>query len=272
MTATVYGGGDSDRDVPDPTVPSRPDLAWWVDKLRYMLGPESVGHSVAGIHAEFAVSTLREYRRARRLTGEGPVVEWLLQRVRPTDTFYDVGANIGTHSCFVGQRADTVHAFEPHPPTADRCRANLRRNDVSGTVHERALAATNETVELTLSRDVNQQLGTGQFTLAETTRPSQRVEVQQVVGDAFVAEAGLPVPDVIKIDVEGAECAVIDGLTHALDNCRVVCCEVHRDRVEPTAVATRLRDRGFTVDPVFARHDEELFLGGLAQRPNGHSS
>ena len=41
---------------------------------------------------------------------------------------FDVGANYGLFSIFVGQRGPkklTVHAFEPVPPVADYCQANI---------------------------------------------------------------------------------------------------------------------------------------------------
>jgi hypothetical protein len=72
---------------------------------------------------------------------------------------------------------------------------------------------------------------------------------------------------VIKIDVEGGERAVLDGLRGTLaDSCRLVYCEVHAgalaDRdVEPGAIDRLLRDRGFTVETVHRVEDRRFVRG-----------
>jgi len=56
----------------------------------------------------------------------------------------------------------------------------------------------------------------------------------------------LPPPDVIKIDVEGAELAVLDGFGQLLQAARAVYVEVH-DLDEREDVLQTLRDRGLEI-------------------------
>jgi len=82
-----------------------------------------------------------------------------------------------------------------------------------------------------------------------------------------------PEPNVVKIDVEGAEPLVIDGLEDALsfETCRLVYCEVHLPGVDKRpsikdfgATTDELRDRfeelGFTVEILGDRSGDELFF------------
>jgi hypothetical protein len=65
----------------------------------------------------------------------------------------------------------------------------------------------------------------------------------------------VPVPTVVKIDVEGAEVAVLDGLSGTLADgaTRLVYCEIHRDQVADADVVDRLRPHGFEVETVYSR-------------------
>jgi len=55
---------------------------------------------------------------------------------------------------------------------------------------------------------------------------------------------------VVKIDVEGAETAVLSGMADVLRTCRTVFCEVHHDHADEAAVRGRLRADGFEVSEI----------------------
>lgn len=56
----------------------------------------------------------------------------MLQTLESDDVFYDIGANVGTYTCFAGQVVDdgNVIAFEPHPANVDRLRENAEPNEI----------------------------------------------------------------------------------------------------------------------------------------------
>ena len=174
-------------------------------------------------------------RAARSLqifdSGEREMVRDLIANVNEDDVFWDVGADLGFHSSLVGQCTNRVEAFEPRSIAAERARRHIAMNDVEASVHECALWDTNET----LTPD-SQSTATGGEGLA--TAPARR-------GDDLVDE-GTPQPNVVKIDVEGAEPRVIEGMQETLtnDQCRLVYCEVHR----PADTRSSVRDHGATVE------------------------
>jgi len=126
-----------------------------------------------------------------------------------------------------------VTAVEPHAPTADRLRANVP----AATVHELALGAGVGTVGLDLTND---RPGTQRAAIADGER------VPQLPGDI------LPAPDILKIDVEGAESAVVDGYARTLTNARVrvIYIEVHGMAARDT-ITTQLAEYGYAPTAAF---------------------
>lgn len=185
---------------------------------------------IGGVEATFG--TRGRAARSLRIfdSGERTMVQDLLSELEEDDVFWDIGAHIGFHSSLAGQRAQRVEAFEPTPHTVQQGRTNLERNEVDGTIHECAMWDANDT--LTLDPD-SSATGGGAITVPART------------GDSLVDE-GLPQPNVVKIDVEGAEPRVIDGMADTLrdDRCRIVYCEVHR----PADTRPSVEDHGSSVE------------------------
>ncbi|SFS46876.1 FkbM family methyltransferase [Halostagnicola kamekurae] len=196
----------------------------------YWRARKSRTFEIDGVEATFdtrgrAARSLRIFDRGERI-----MVRDLLSELEASDVFWDVGAHIGFHSSLAGQRARRVEAFEPTPHTVRQGRANLERNEVDGQVHECAVWDADET--LTLDPD-SSATGGGAISVPART------------GDGLVDE-GLPQPTVAKIDVEGAEPRVVDGMAETLadDRCRIVYCEVHR----PADTRPSVEDHGSSVD------------------------
>lgn len=222
-----------------------------IDKQRrmrivYWLNQRGViSQSVNGTTADFNDGTFREYRRIQTLMYETDVLERVLSAISPDDIFYDIGANIGIYTCFVGQHADRVIAFEPHAETAARLRENAALNDVEATVYEYALADKAGTAPLTLPSRTPHKLGTGEFSLRSGPDSGATWEVDVVPGDQIVHRHSLPRPTVAKIDVEGAEVQTLIGLRDSLSACKMLYVEVHRDHVAVDDVVSELTAQGF---------------------------
>lgn len=168
--------------------------------------------SIDGLEAKFGTTgraprSLQIFER-----GERTMLGDILEETTVSDTFWDVGANIGYYSCFVGQRTDVV-AFEPSPVAAEECRKNLERNGIEAPVYEYALADSSDTSELPPG-------------IVSRTE-DEPVEVQMKRGDEVVGDTGPPT--IVKMDVEGTELDVIEGMEETLssDDCRLFYCEVH---------------------------------------------
>ena len=130
----------------------------------------------------------------------------LRQLVRPGMTVVDVGAHVGVYTQYLAQLVGPrghVHAFEPSPVNYARLAAAVR--GVGNVTAVQAAAGERPgTTDLFLSTRYNVDHRT--FDTGEG-RPS--IEVRVVSLDAYFP-AGARI-DLVKIDVQGAECAVVRG-------------------------------------------------------------
>lgn len=223
---------------------------------------DTVTHDVGGISVSFRVLTGLEVQRFRNLMDESDVIESLLSEVTEDDVFYDVGANVGLYACFLSHIVDQTVAFEPHPANIQRLEENIELNNLSNVIVRReALSDTNGTAELAVSG--GGIAGEGRHSL-QTDSTGDTIEVESVRGDELLDD--LPSPDVLKIDVEGAEMQVLRGFQNALgDDCRLCYVEIHPDRFEnyenPVArIQSLFSDLGFSTNVIYERENDEHFL------------
>lgn len=230
--------------------------------IGYLLAGDRARVAVGGAEASFHVTSRTEYERATTLVGERAVVEALLAEVAASDTFWDVGANVGLYTCLVADRlADGgVVAFEPHPGNAERLRRNLRLNGLDAALDRRALSDAEGEAALHV---VGQEAGAGAHTLKGSADADGRVDVTLARGDALVADGEYDLPNLVKVDVEGAELEVLRGMegTLADPDCRAVFVEVHRSHgVGVSEVRDLLETAGFAVERLQDR-GSTTFLG-----------
>lgn len=105
--------------------------------LVYQLSEDTQTHSIGGQQVEFQTRSFEEFLRFRELAGEKPVLQEFVESITPSDTIYDVGANVGTYTCFAASKVDSgqVIAFEPEPHNISSLRTNLDLNDFRADVY-----------------------------------------------------------------------------------------------------------------------------------------
>jgi len=134
------------------------------------------------------------------------------RRMRPDDDILDVGANIGTFVLPLLRHAatrGTAVAVEPAPDTVEKLRGHVHVNHMSNrvTVVPAALADSNSRKMLFASKHA---MDSGLRSLQRGGPPIGTIDVRR--GDDLVREVGPRRIDVLKIDVEGGERAVLAGL------------------------------------------------------------
>jgi FkbM family methyltransferase len=125
-----------------------------------------------------------------------------IRGLRLTGAYVDVGAYIGTHTLFFAMmcQADHVYAFEPRDAMYDELRRNIALNDVTQKVSAFNWALADRAGKLTVQLD--RQLHT-----FDTRSLDSLVDVPIAL---------------MKLDVEGAEPAVLDGSARILDRWRPI--------------------------------------------------
>jgi len=208
---------------------------------------------IGGITAEYYVSNCKERWRATSLMGEDDIVRQFVGSVHAGDVVWDIGAAVGTYSVLAARAGARVVAVEPVASNYQRLTENATLNEISEMVdvHTVALSDNVGSAPLRLS---GQQVGEGTHRIAD----SGELMVPTLPGDVVDA----PEPDVVKVDVEGHEKAVLRGLQQGLEDARVVFVEVHHQHdVTVDEIKDLLRPRGFDVGALESGRSETYLLG-----------
>lgn len=163
-------------------------------------------------------------------------------------TVLDVGANIGLHSCIAAESdKNTVYAIEPHPLNYQLLSRNTPENVEPSNL---ALSNTTGYVQFPDTDSVD-----GSTQLPEITNDETGVKV--VTGDTFVEQKNTP-PDIIKIDVEGCEGQVLEGLSDTLSKlCHAVLLEVHHPN--PNAERDSITEYGYAESDLVSMLEDHGF-------------
>ncbi len=180
------------------------------------------------------------YRRYRQgEMHERPVSLAMLERVRPDSVCVDVGAFLGYYSVLLASRAShgTVVAVEMDETNREMLEANLARNAIRN-VRVLPAAAFDSVTEVAYTRE-SFAASPGHRIGSAAGRPRvEEIRVPTVVLDDWLEREGLR-PDLIKIDVEGAELGVLRGLARTLahDGVRLFV-EVHPPQLAQAGLST----------------------------------
>ena len=142
----------------------------------------------------------------RRMLPEQAEHEALLPYLSDGMTVVDVGANVGSYSCYIGNRVHDARivAFEPHPRTHAKLLFNLSANDLpTGDVLNCALGEVETT--MALWSDGGSNIGHTSLLPEGTANAKVSVDVPVRVLPDVLRERGVARVDLLKIDIEGFE-------------------------------------------------------------------
>lgn len=182
--------------------------------------------------------------------------------LEPGDCVIDVGANIGYYSllaaCLVGP-AGSVWAFEPEAENFAKLRENLERlsRPPSLRLFRAACSARSGEAQLFLAPE-----NRGDHRLAPDAEPRAHENVPTLRLDDLMAE--LPrSPDLVKIDTQGGEVGVLQGMARLLDRrsermallIELWPYGIERAGASPEALVAKSRMREFEAFAIFERDD-----------------
>jgi len=177
---------------------------------------------------------------------------------------YDLGANVGYYtllaSVLTGPRGK-VFAFEPLPRNLEYLRRHLSLNRIeNAAVIEAAVADRSGTVRF--EQDASTSKG--------RIGAEGGLEARSIALDERIDEGKLPRPDVLKIDIEGAELLALQGVRKALANSHpMIFLSTHSGKVHKDCVSF-LAALGYRVVPIDGRPLERsrdvlaTFAGGYS--------
>jgi FkbM family methyltransferase len=153
----------------------------------------------------------------------------LAEKIESGSTVVDIGANIGIHSRLMSRLCGSlgrVIAFEPDPRNIKYLVANTVGCD-NVTVVGAAVGAKEDIQRITFVRDGFMAQAAGDSRAPSWRHLGPKIQVTTIDG-YFESHSDIPAPEVIKIDVEGAEARVLEGMNRTLEVFHpTIICELH---------------------------------------------
>ena len=238
-------------------------FARWQLATRILPGPRIVpfvGDSVLAMERGMTGATGNWYCGLQ----EPADMAFVLHLLRADDHFLDVGANVGSFTVLAaGCAGSRATAIEPIPQTFRHLRRNVLVNDLADRVacHNLGAGARDETLRFTGGLDAANHVATGAAAQAPGTVAVPVRRIDDILGDDM--------PTLVKIDVEGWEAQVLDGMPRCLASPKLAAAVVElfdRDGTGPTRAERLMTAAGFravSYDP-FARRLTEGQSGANA--------
>jgi FkbM family methyltransferase len=164
-------------------------------------------------------------------TSEPLIQDVFAEHVPTGGVVWDIGANVGFYTLIASRLVGDgrVVAFEPLPANQQAIRRNIALNEIANVqLIAVALSDREGTAELEVHASPTwAKLDTSSDTsFKRGTDVTGRVQVALSTIDAQLAQA--PAPDLVKMDIEGAEVAALRGASKLLSEHRpTLICELH---------------------------------------------
>lgn len=188
-------------------------------------------------------------------TKEPDTVAWLSE-LNSDCILWDIGANIGLYSIYAGLRGCRVHAFEPVYHNYNELNKNIFYNDLSERVtgYCFGLSNRNEVTHIDVGAHESGSsyhglYGNGEF----------KQGISTFTGDELLNWCDAPTH--IKIDVDGLEHLIVEGMPSVLQHPKLksICIEIDLTDTKHMEAVQRIVSQGFD-------YDIEVVKNGLRRR------
>ncbi|WP_321369273.1 FkbM family methyltransferase [uncultured Draconibacterium sp.] len=163
-----------------------------------------------------------------------------LLKTQDNPTFVDIGAHLGYFSILTAswiKDGNPVYSFEPNPDFFKTLSENIAMNNLQDKIRPYQLALSNKKGKAKM----------GGFD-ARVMNEDEAGDINTITFDQFCENEGIE-PEIIKIDVHGAEGKILDGMPKVLKTVSHVFCETHHKIHGFTVedIVQKLKDAGLNV-------------------------
>lgn len=201
-------------------------FAWHLrqDRSRY---PKIVRLKVGSIECKIITANRFEQQVATNFFTEEPLFEIFIRDIRRNDVVFDIGAGPGEYSACSSKIAKITYAFECFPERGKKVIDQFVANNTThkGVLMPVALLDKDEVTEIQYDNlDIYSPSLCSQSLMLK-----QKMTIESAKIDTLIASGIIKNPDMIKIDVEGAEFLVLKGAEMLFHNSppREVLIEIH---------------------------------------------
>ncbi len=221
------------------------------------------------------VHTKGEEFRLRACHKEPFTIDWMHGRIAAGDVLYDIGANIGAYSLVAAMKPGggaRVFAFEASYASVASLAANIALNKLDAQITPMSVALSDVTAMNVFSlRDL--EPGSARHVLGYDPPEDGPTLYQQPVMmfrlDDLIERFALPLPNHIKMDVDGGELAVLEGASRTIASPELQTMLVEVSTSLSSAVSEVLERHGLRLDSkitVRSKSGEHVVWYGLFVR------
>ena len=230
-------------------------------------------YRVNGVQFRVNISNPHELWRWEQMeagTKEPDTIRWIDRELKSGDVFFDVGACVGNYTVYAAARHSglTVCAFEPEPNSFIDLAKNVHLNELSVSCFLMPLSDRAQVDYLNsnplYSRDPderhfgencfiagesNHQFGRTIKSHGEEYTPVLKIGMCSSSIDELVHNSVVPAPNHVKIDVDGIESSVLEGMRETIygDDLKTIFCEISGESVVVNELKEMLGANGFTM-------------------------
>lgn len=199
-------------------------------------------------------NNLTLWRARTFFTKEPHTIEWI-NGFSEHDILFDIGANVGTYSIYAAAKGIQVFSFEPESQNYATLNKNIYLNSAQNKVNALNIAISNESnighlfiKEFTIGGALN-NFGESLDYNKKSFTPGFKQAVSSYKLDDLIENSKLPVPNHIKIDVDGIEPLVISGAIKLLQNPKVksLLIEINTKLDDHVDIVNILKNNNFVV-------------------------
>lgn len=215
-------------------------------------------------------SAIEKKVRTKSCSKEPETVAWMEEFLKEDDVLWDIGANVGAYSLVAAtflNKHIQVYAFEPSFLNyAQLCR-NIALNQLGDVITPFNVALSDQT-SLEEFNYQNFIVGGAMHTIASKTGTEtfKAVFKQKIMGlsiDEMIKLYQLPVPNLIKLDVDGVEFRILKGAYQTLSNNKVRSILVEIDEDKDQNMIAYLTGLKFTIHARFPQGDGHQQLSNV---------
>jgi len=209
-------------------------------------------------------SSMTRWRVESIYTKEPWTLEWLAS-FKPGEIMVDCGANVGMYTIWAAAtRGVSVYAFEPEAQNYAVLNRNIQYNNLQSTVKAYCIGLS-DAVGLFDLHMADMRIGGSCHSVGEALdfehKPLKTLFIQGCSAstlDVLVDSKAVPVPNHIKIDVDGFEPKVVAGArkTLARPEMRSLLIETNQNLRDHMEMVLELNALGFRHDPVQVKRAE----------------
>ena len=224
----------------------------------------SVNHQ--GMDLTFSTPNWITKWRAETFSDKEPeTLEWI-DEIPKRSVLWDIGANVGLYTCYAAKRGVKVFAFEPSVFNLEILSRNIFLNNLTEQVTIVPLPLTDKLTFSTLNMG-NTNWGGALSTFGKEYghdgKPMDMVFKLPTIGLSMVDAVNslnIPLPDYIKMDVDGIEHLILKGGIPIIKNVKGLLIEINDNFAEQSENANLiLKEAGFSF--IEKRHEDTFSFG-----------